>query len=107
MKKFVWAAIFVAAAVPAHADVFEPTMAQVCTPVPTPAAHGKLNSALVLGALLNATGVSFSDIDADPRDSVSYEQRVAAVLAGVNYCNLPGSKCASDPDVRKATIKKL
>jgi hypothetical protein len=108
MRFFVCIALLVAIASEARADVFEPKMADICRPVPTPTTQGRIKPPLLLGRLLADpnVAVSFIDLNADG-GTVTYEQMVNAVLAGSNYCNSQGSNCSKDPKVRDEVNKKL
>ncbi len=80
----------------AHADVFEPKMADICRPAPTPTARGRIKPKLVLGRLLS-DAVNISDLELNKDgDTVSYQEKVSAILAGSRYCSKPGSKCLDD-----------
>jgi hypothetical protein len=108
MRHLLGIALFAAIVGEAHADVFEPKMADICRPVPTPTTQGQIKPALLLGRLLADpnVGVSFIDLNADG-GTVTYDQMVNAVLAGSDYCKSAGSGCSTDPKVRDDTNKKL
>ena len=91
----------------AHADVFEPKMKDICRPAPTSENQSRVKPKLLFGYLItDAVTISDFELNRDG-DTVSYEQKVNAVLAGSTYCSTPGSKCLDDPKLRDATNEKL
>src|SRR5215475_4629061 len=98
MKRYLLGTLLFAVLSEAHAEVFEPKMESICRPVPTPSNQGRINPKILFGRLMLIDSVNVSDLELN-RDgnTVSYEEKVRAVLAGSRHCDTSASKCLEDP----------
>jgi hypothetical protein len=79
----------------AYAEVFDPQVTDVCTPVPTPGHPGRLSPRSVIGLLLKNQGIADVDIDTTGAD-VSYAEKADAVISGPEFCSRAGAHCGKN-----------
>jgi hypothetical protein len=105
MKPLLFIVLSVAMIGEARADIFEPKMADICRPAPTPTATGRIQPERLIDKLLADpnVAVSFDDLPG----TITFERKVTAVLAGPDYCAKASQDCPEDPKAREATNKKL
>ena len=90
----------------AHAEVFDPQVADVCTPVPTPGHPGRVNPRSLIGLLLKNQGIADIDIDATGAD-VGYSQKADAVISGSDFCSRSGSYCGKNTKTQLDSAQEI
>jgi hypothetical protein len=103
VKRFFLLAAMLVLAMPAQADIFEPTADQICTPSPVPTAvPGNPHTIawvkpwLVLDRLYAFAQLSRSDLNSKDPGQVDYNTQVQAILLGGVFCN--GGTCDKNND---------
>jgi hypothetical protein len=95
MKRVLLCAACLMVVYPAYAEVFDPQVTDVCTPVPTPGHPGRLNPRSVIGLLQKNQNIADIDIDATGAD-VSYAEKADAIISGPDFCSRSGVHCGKN-----------